>query len=986
MISATARDLTDQREAAQTACLANDVFPVWMKHLPAQDADGFKVSMEMVDKADIYIGIYAWRYGWVPDFDNPKQVSITELEFDRAVERKTSGKLKELLIFIMDDSVKVSPTDIEMSDAAQHKLKAFKERASTKRIVGFFKSTEDLQRQISEALAGFKARHSVTPSNEPSPIAPPLHSSIPKPPAFYAKPDYIGRHDFVGRTAQLQVLTDWAKPTDSTSILLFEAIGGNGKSMLTWEWTTKHAEASRAGHEPWAGRFWYSFYEKGAIMRDFCLHALNYMTRQPMDELEKKPMADLRTALLAQLHARPWLLILDGLERVLVAYHRIDAAEVRDEEVNRPTDKILDRDPCDAIRDEDTELLRALAAAKPSKVLISSRLIPRVLLNPSGLPLPGVKPLVLPGLDDADAERLFCEVCGIRGTSADIRYYLKTFCDNHPLVIGVLAGLINSPGPHRGHFDAWAAAPEYGAKLKLASLDLIQSRNHILRAAMDALEAPSRQLLSTLALLTDAVNYDTVAAFNPHLPPDEKKLGETLQDLESRGLVQYDGRTLRYDLHPVVRGVAAGGMKDEDMERYGQRVVDHFNSLPHPPYEKAKTMEDVASGLHVVRTLLKLGHYQQAADAYTGDLSNALLFNLEAHVEVLALLRPFFPAGWDVLPKDVNTSEATSLANDAGAALLACREHKESVIAFGAALSRNLDTMNWSNVRVQLWNIGDNVSNQNRLAKALRVNAITLDHATVDEDKVLIFMSRLSLFGVQSHLGQWQVAAATWRLLDPMGRSWSRRMYQQGGAECCFARFHFWQGSLQEEHLTAAANLAEQDNNRTTLRELHRLRGAWRLEQGEWALAAASFDTAVTMAREVRLVDEESETGLALAKHHLGQLTGDAARSEAERLAGLRQPAHRTLAMLWLAIGDHAKAEHHALAAYRWAWADGEPYVNRYELTKTTELLQQMNVPVPELPPYDPAKDEPFPWEADVRAAIEKLKAEKAAKAKKPEK
>lgn len=68
-----------------------------------------------------------------------------------------------------------------------------------------------------------------------------------------------------------------------------------------------------------------------------------------------------------------------------------------------------------------------------------------------------------------------------------------------------------------------------------------------------------------------------------------------------------------------------------------------------------------------------------------------------------------------------------------------------------------------------------------------------------------------------------------------------------------------------------------------------------------------------------------------------------------------------------------------SLLAYRWAWADGEPYVNRYELTKTTELLQQMNVPIPNLPPYDPAKDEPFPWEADVRAAIEKLRVEKAA-------
>jgi tetratricopeptide (TPR) repeat protein len=215
-----------------------------------------------------------------------------------------------------------------------------------------------------------------------------------------------------------------------------------------------------------------------------------------------------------------------------------------------------------------------------------------------------------------------------------------------------------------------------------------------------------------------------------------------------------------------------------------------------------------------------------------------------------------------------------------------------------------------------------------------------------------------------------------------MGRTWSRGVYRQGEAEYGYARFQFWQGRLQEEHLTAAAALAQQDNNRGTLRDLHRLRGAWRLEQGEWALAAASFDRAVTMAREVRLVDAESETGLALAKHHLGQLTGDAARSEAERLAGLRQPAHRYLALLWLALGDRAKAEHHALAAYRWAWADGEPYVNRYELTKTTELLNTLGVPIPNLPPYDPAKDEPFPWEADVRAAIEKLKAEKAGKAK----
>jgi len=87
--------------------------------------------------------------------------------------------------------------------------------------------------------------------------------------------------------------------------------------------------------------------------------------------------------------AKPWLLIIDGLERVLVAYHRIDAAEMPDEDANNPTDKIVNRNPCDAIGDEDNDLLRALAAAAPSKILTSSRLTPRVLLNPSGQPITG---------------------------------------------------------------------------------------------------------------------------------------------------------------------------------------------------------------------------------------------------------------------------------------------------------------------------------------------------------------------------------------------------------------------------------------------------------------------------------------------------------------------------------------------------------------------------------------------------------------------
>ena len=787
MISSTALDLPDHREQAREACMKEGIFPIDMKHLPARDASGVRVSLEMVDQADIYIGIFAWRYGWVPDFDNPREISVTEMEFDRAVERKKDGELKEILIFLMDDKHPIVAGDIEFGETAQKKLSDLEEKACAGRGMLKFKSKEDLHGQIVQSLGAFKTRNETSPAvvTPPTASTPATSNPIPKPPAFYAEPAYIGSHRFVGRHSQLQELSEWAKPDHPDNVLLFEAIGGNGKSMLTWEWTTNHATRVRPD---WAGRFWYSFYERGAIMADFCRRALAYMTGRPLEDFRKKKTAELREPLLAQLHARPWLLILDGLERVLVAYHRIDAAEVADEEANRPTDKIAKRNPRDAIRDEDNDLLRALAAAAPSKILVSSRLVPRVLINAAGIPLPGVCPKILPGLDQADAEALL-RSCRVTGNSAAIRRYLTTNCDNHPLVIGVLCGLINNYLPDRGNFDAWVADPEGGAKLDLASLDLIQRRNHILRAALEALPPKSGQLLATLALLSESVDYPTLLALNPLLPPEPeevekpeprdiyggwdelsedqkagwrthyeadlaswnayemavkarlasaeyreapRKLAESVTDLERRGLLQYDSRTKRYDLHPVVRGVAAGGMKAEDRQRYGQRVVDHFSSLPHSPHENAETLEDLGAGLHVVRTWLKLGHFQKAANAYFGDISDALVFNVEAYAEVLSLLRPFFSTGWGELPSDMAEPYASALANDAAINLTSCGESRQALPAYDTSLRSNLKRQDWLNANITLCNISVNLAEQNLLARSIHITFLALDHGCVD--------------------------------------------------------------------------------------------------------------------------------------------------------------------------------------------------------------------------------------------------------------
>jgi hypothetical protein len=410
MVSSTFTDLKEHREALIKALNEHGLHPNVMEYDSAKPVgDVIDSSLQKVRDSAAYILVISRKYGQTPECStrNPNNLSITELEFNEAQQLN-----RPTLLYIMGDEHDIKIRDIESDAAKKEKLDAFRERAKidpvskVNRVYAVFQSLAHFKDELPSSLQALcnildkdevpSALKEIT-SNKPI-------SELPAPPAFYAAPVYIGRTTFIGREAQLKLLSAWAQAADKTSILLFEAIGGNGKSMLTWEWTTKHATSVRGD---WAGRFWYSFYEKGAVMRGFCQHALAYMTQQPLEVYEKKSTAEMRVALLAELRKKPWLLILDGLERVLVAYHRIDATEVRDEELNRPTDKILDRNACDAIRDEDTDLLRALASATPSKILISSRLIPRVLLNPAGLPIPGVTPpLKLPGLDDADAEQL----------------------------------------------------------------------------------------------------------------------------------------------------------------------------------------------------------------------------------------------------------------------------------------------------------------------------------------------------------------------------------------------------------------------------------------------------------------------------------------------------------------------------------------------------------------------------------------------------
>ncbi|MGA2854374.1 MAG: DUF4062 domain-containing protein, partial [Verrucomicrobiota bacterium] len=84
MISSTVRDLPEHREKVRDACIRQRVMPSMMEYWPALDADGITASLKKVDDAEIYIGVFAHRYGYIP---KGQDASITEMEYDRAVKR-----------------------------------------------------------------------------------------------------------------------------------------------------------------------------------------------------------------------------------------------------------------------------------------------------------------------------------------------------------------------------------------------------------------------------------------------------------------------------------------------------------------------------------------------------------------------------------------------------------------------------------------------------------------------------------------------------------------------------------------------------------------------------------------------------------------------------------------------------------------------------------------------------------------------------------
>ncbi|MGA8498910.1 MAG: DUF4062 domain-containing protein, partial [Xanthobacteraceae bacterium] len=521
MISSTARDLPEHREQVRLACIRAGFEPrEMMEHLTAEDASAVEVSLQMVEDADVYLGILAYRYGTIPP---GADISITEMEYDQAVKLD-----KPRLIFFIDKKHPVTIEDVDTSPSSA-KLKALKERIGDQRVAAFFKSPDDLRSHVVEALTKLREKlDAAEPGDVVTRSAASLHriTSIPKPPDPYIAHPYtlLQSRDLIGRQAELNALTDWiANPYSQifdAHVFCFVAIGGMGKSALTWKWFNQIAPNEM---KPLAGRMWWSFYESDATFENFMNRALCYISGQREEEVRRLPWQEREALLLQHLNDKPYLIALDGLERILMAYNRMDASYLADDDYDRQTanwvtgaaglpasvaQSFIGQHHLRHTTDPRAgAFLQKLMQTAKSRVLTTTRLYPSALQLPTGYPRPGCFAYFLRGLSDDDALGLW-RALDVSGSRAELLPIFHSV-GSHPLLLQALAGEVAKYRNAPGNFAQWRTDhPQFDP----TSLSLVQSRTHILEFALRNLPTNVREVLNTIVTFRMPASYATLEA------------------------------------------------------------------------------------------------------------------------------------------------------------------------------------------------------------------------------------------------------------------------------------------------------------------------------------------------------------------------------------------------------------------------------------------------------------------------------------------
>ncbi len=146
-VSSTSEDLKQCRAAVLSALrrMRHDV--VAMEDYTAMNGSPLAECLQDVASCEVYIELFAWRYGYIPDDDdnNPDQKSITELEF-----LKADSIGIPCYIFILDENASWPVIHV---DQESNNIRSLRDYFCNRKIVDFFTDENTLATQVSTTIA-----------------------------------------------------------------------------------------------------------------------------------------------------------------------------------------------------------------------------------------------------------------------------------------------------------------------------------------------------------------------------------------------------------------------------------------------------------------------------------------------------------------------------------------------------------------------------------------------------------------------------------------------------------------------------------------------------------------------------------------------------------------------------------------------------------------------------------------------------------------
>ena len=316
-LSSTSRDLEAYRKLACEVCLRLGMLPLPMEYFEAMGVGATAGSRRKLDEADLYVGIFAHRYGHVEPSEGR---SVTECEFEHA---GTRGLDRLCFLAEPGHAVEHRPQNRALR-ARQH---AFRGRVEARLIRALFTSPEDFGLKLTQALTAWQRGDAQARLPQPR-----LESRVVGATSPAERWSFRARAvPVVGRQYETADLLGWCNTGPPVSWQVLAGPAGCGKSRLAQELCLALPQGWHAGFVAPDQMFDWSGWQPNAATLLVLDYAGEYpgLGRTILGALARSQNADrppVRLLLLEREADGPWLQAMLGSRSDAVQFRQIRAS------------------------------------------------------------------------------------------------------------------------------------------------------------------------------------------------------------------------------------------------------------------------------------------------------------------------------------------------------------------------------------------------------------------------------------------------------------------------------------------------------------------------------------------------------------------------------------------------------------------------------------------------------------------------------------